>query len=421
MPSRSPYRTNTGIHIEWFTIRRSTLYAFALSVFGLVGAGGWAYLQIFGPKEEKPKQPIESVVDRSARFIGLDGTVKVRKAGTYEWVNADMSIRLNREDTIRTVGSSSARVRLFDGTEYLVKPDSILVIEEAFEDPDTKARRVAVKLTAGQVNLKTPRRNVDGSRSDLQTPTAAATFDERTTAEVSFNQNDNTSGFTVFRGRSDLEAGGETVTIESSQAVAVSADSNFSQVVNLPGAPTLETPANLSVLPISETVELRWRAMEGARRYRVILDQTPNFTNPILETTVKGTSVVHKGLTAGAYWWEVKALDRESREGVPSELAKFTLSSRAASNEGTPPELTVFTPSISLDGLVTVRGKTVVEAFVTVDTGNGATRVDVRGDGSFTHYFTVTETGRHKVVVRARKRDGGRPAEKTVYAQIGSD
>ena len=126
-------------------------------LLGLVAAGTSMYFQIFGPREEFVASDLQPETDRSARFLDLDGSVKVRKAGTYEWIDANTAMALGRDDTIRTVGGSQARVRLFDGTEYLVKSDSILVIEEAYEDPDTKAKLVAVKLTAGQVNLKTPR------------------------------------------------------------------------------------------------------------------------------------------------------------------------------------------------------------------------------------------------------------------------
>ena len=74
-----------------------------------------------------------------------------------------------------------------------------------------------------------------------------------------------------------------------------------------------------------------------------------------------------------------------------------------------------------MDGLVTVTGKTDAGAFVTVDRGLGDDRVQVKPDGSFTYYFQVLETGKHPVVVKARKRDGGGVAEKTVYAEIGTE
>lgn len=422
MRRQNPYQTNTGIHIEWFTVRKSTMLMLFASVLGAGVAATWAYFEITGP----PIDPAAAVAadvaseDRGARFLDLDGTVRVRKARTYEWLNGHMGMTLHADDTIRTVGSSHARVRLFDGTEYLIKPDSILVIEEAFEDPDTKAKRVAVKLSAGQVMLQTPLQSTEGSRSDLATPTTEATFQEATTADVRFDQNNQTSGFTIYTGGSDLRAGGSEVKLGPAQAVDVSAERRFSEVITLPDVPTIDSPANLSVIPVTSTTELKWRPVDGARKYRVVLDRSPYFRDPILESTVSGVSILHRGLHAGTYYWQVTAIGPDNREGAPSEFAKFTVTSRAARN-AEPPALTVFNPSVSLDGVVTLRGRTDAGAVVTVDRGMGDDRVQVKSDGTFTYYFELRQAGRHQVIVKARRRDGAGVAEKTVYAQIGSE
>jgi hypothetical protein len=173
------------------------------------------------------------------------------------------------------------------------------------------------------------------------------------------------------------------------------------------------------VVPVSPTTEFRWREVEGARKYHVLLDRSPYFRDPIVESTVPNVSILHRGLTAGTYYWQVTAIDADNRRGAPSQFAKFTMTSRAVATDAAPPELTVFRPTVGLDGLVTVTGRTDAGAFVTVDRGMGDDRVQVKGDGSFTYYFQVRETGRHPVVVKARKRDGGGVAEKTVYAEIG--
>ena len=207
MRRANPYRTNTGIHIEWFTVRKSTIVMLIASVVGLALAGTWMYFELTRPRVEATTGNVAVDVDRSARFLDLDGTVRVRKARTYEWITATMGMSLQADDTIRTVGNSHARVRLFDGTEYVLRPDSILVIEEAFEDPNTKAKRVAVTLSAGQVKIQTPRQNAEGSRSDVATPTTEATLREDTTADVRFDANDRTSGFAIYRGESLVSTG----------------------------------------------------------------------------------------------------------------------------------------------------------------------------------------------------------------------
>lgn len=419
MVRRNPYQTNTGIHIEWFTVRRSTIYTLIFSVLGLIAAGTYGYFQVFGQRDEKPVVAANPESDRSARFLDLSGTVKVRKAGTYEWTNATMGMALSREDTIRTVGGSNARVRLFDGTEYLLKPDSILVIEEAYEDPDTKAKHVSVKLDSGQVSLNTPRQDVPGSRSDLLTPTTEATFKENTVANVSFDTASRKSGFTVLRGGSAVRSGGTEVQLTDAQAVDVTADSRFSKVIELPAVPSLISPANLDVVPRTDTMEFKWHPVEGARKYHVVLDRSPNFKDPVLESNVPSVSVLHSGLDPGTYYWQVTAIDSDNRAGAPSEFAKFTV--RLHVEQSPPPDLTVYTPRVALDGLVTVRGRTDVGAVVTVDTGMGDDRVQVKSDGSFTYRFLVRTAGKHKVIVKARKRDGGGVAEQTVYAEIGTD
>jgi hypothetical protein len=421
MGRHDPYRTNTGIHIEWFTVRRSTVYTLFASIIGLLAAGAWGYYEIFGPKPEPSVAAATPETDKSARFINLDGAVKVRKSGTYEWINATMGMALSRDDTIRTVGAATARVRLFDGTEYLVKPDSILVIEESSEDPETKAKRTAVKLQTGQVHLKTSSGNVEGSRSEFATPTTEATFRENTTADIGFDQSTRVTGVTVFTGGSELRSGENRVTLGGGQAVNVRPDNSFGAIIELPGVPKLVTPANLSIVPVGPTTEFQWRPVDGARKYHVLLDRSPRFDDPILESTVPSLSILHRSLNAGTYYWQVTAIDAENRRGAPSEFAKFTVTSRVVDADATPPELTVYKPTISLDGLVTVQGKTDSGAVVTVDRGLGDDRAQVKSDGSFTYYFQVRETGRYPVVVKARRRDGGGVAEKTVYAEIGTD
>ena len=71
------------------------------------------------------------VAPTKAHFTELRGEVWMKKAGTDLWVNAQLNSPIARGDTIRTMGEeSTARVRFFDGTEYRVQPDTILVLEE---------------------------------------------------------------------------------------------------------------------------------------------------------------------------------------------------------------------------------------------------------------------------------------------------
>ena len=421
MPRQAPYGEGTGIHVEWVSVRRRTLYTI-VTLLVVLGAGGgglywWMNSAPFDWDTVGNSQEEEPSVNDSARFVELDGTVKIREAGRYEWADAELATALRRGDTVRTVGKSSARIRLIDGTEYLVKPDTIFMIEIMHEDPRTRVREVAVKLTSGQVNLQTPRQNVAGSRSELATPTSEATFDELTVADVAYDEKRRVSDFAVIRGGTRVRAGDQEVTLESSQAVEVSGDSDFSEIIQLPGIPVLESPAHLSRLfypnPSRATTELRWSSVRQARRYHVELDRTPNFTEP-REYRVPEVRVLVPGLMPGTYYWRVSAIDAEDREGGFTDFAKFTVTRQAA--KVVPPKLRLSQPSVSLEGLVTINGLTDPDAVVTVNDE----RVEVKPDGSFRHYSQVDRPGRHPFVVKALKRSGG-TAEKTIYATVGSN
>lgn len=420
MSQRRPYGERSGLHVEWVTIRHRTIYVLLTTAVIVVGAAAASYYFVFhaSPEVGTASDPAEVALSTSASFIEISGSVKVRKAGTYAWIDARMGIPLSRDDHVRTDSKATARIRFFDGTEYLVKRDTILVIEESYEDPRTNVRRVAVKLTAGQVNLQTPTRNVEGSSSELATPNTEARFEERTVADVRYDQTNRVSGFTIFRGATDLKAGGKRVKLGSSQEVEVSGENIFSEIIRLPGIPSLKTPVHLSTVvhrdPTRSNTELKWSSVEGARRYRVMLDRTPNFSDPLWDSKVRGLTAIVPGLASGTYYWKVSAEDADNRQGGYSDFAKFRISTRASTN--TPPKLLVSKPIATLDGVVTFNGTTDPDAVVTVNNE----RVSVRPDGSFQHYFIIGRPGRHEIIVRAYKRSGG-TAEKVFQVTIGSE
>ena len=177
MPRDNYYRTNTGIHVRWFTVRRSTAWAAALTLLGLAGAGYLGYLasRRSGPElrtniTAKPSAP----VDKRARFLELRGKVEVRRSGKVEFQEANRAMRLAQGDMVRTFGASTAKVQLFDGTEYLVTPDSVLLIEAASDEPASQTTRTEVTLIVGTVNLTSPSRPQPGSSSELSTDIVVA-------------------------------------------------------------------------------------------------------------------------------------------------------------------------------------------------------------------------------------------------------
>ena len=67
---------------------------------------------------------------QQGHITALDGTVRIKKASSNSWVRADYSVPLEKGDVIQTGSEGMAKIVFNDGTNYTVKQDSLIVIEE---------------------------------------------------------------------------------------------------------------------------------------------------------------------------------------------------------------------------------------------------------------------------------------------------
>ncbi len=71
-----------------------------------------------------------ATVGKQAHFTALDGTVRVRKGNGNSWITADYSVPLEKGDVVQTAGEGMAKIVFNDGTNYTIKQDSLIVIQE---------------------------------------------------------------------------------------------------------------------------------------------------------------------------------------------------------------------------------------------------------------------------------------------------
>ena len=237
--------------------------------------------------------------------------------------------------------------------------------------------------------------------------------------DVTYDSDERNADIRVHRGETTLvDDEGQRLTLKKQQAVDVTED-GFSPVVDLPGVPRLDHPGHLDRVASGLPIEFRWHPVRGALRYKVMLARTPDFYDLLVESNVSEPSMLHRSLPEGTYYWRVSALDGRGRSGASSQRAKFTVGGSPSNAQTAPPRLTVSKPSVSLDGLVIVRGTASPAAILTVDIGDGNETITQKDDGSFAHYFVADRAGRYTIVVRARGREGGEVTE-TVYADVGT-
>jgi hypothetical protein len=400
-----------GDLVEWFTISYRSLY---LVLGALLALGGLVYYLVFGreapPQVEAPAAP--SIT--AARFRSLEGSVRVKPVGQFEWIPADSNMILRKSDLVRTGPGAAAEIAFFDGTVVHVRPDSLITIEETSEDPSTKKRRVAWHISSGEVNFQTVRRNVPGSETAFTTPTVRASAGEMTDGGIRVEES-GVSDVKVFQGTSQVETKtGERIALGTSEALKVDSAGRAGSKQALPGVPALLAPSHQAEIiypdPARATTLLIWKPVPNASSYHVMLDYSAYFNRPLVDRTgVAESQVQLRSLDTGKYYWRVAAVDKDNVEGAFSEFARFTVTRRAggASAGGPPPPLVIDALDVRTN-ILQVKGRTEAGASVTV---NGQP-VDVQEDGSFNEYITLDKPGKQTVTIRSTGLSGGVREEK---------
>src|SRR6476620_10364936 len=109
---------------------------------------------------------------QQAHFTNIDGNVRVRKGSTNTWVVADYSLALERGDVVQTSPEGLAKVVFTDGTNYTVKPGSLITIQENSVN-SAQQTKVAVQVTTGKVDLNTSSLN-SGAKAQVSVGGATA-------------------------------------------------------------------------------------------------------------------------------------------------------------------------------------------------------------------------------------------------------
>jgi len=396
--------------IDWFTVSYRSI-AIGVLVLALVG-GGAAYFYWAGTQAPSgPPTSTPPVTVTTARFQTIEGNVKVKTVGTFEWVNADRSMVLRKSDLVRTGPGSAAEISFFDGTLVHVRPDSLITIEETSEDPSTKRRKVAWHISSGEVQFNAPRPTAAGAEREISTPTLRTTTHEAAAGGVAV-QESGESNIKLYTGTARVETKtGDTVQLAANTQLKVDAAGKAAPTQNLPAVPALLAPQHQTEItyqdPAQATTLLVWKPVPGVASYHVMLDYNAYFNRPLVDRTgITESSVEVRGLDVGKYYWRVAAVDKEGVEGSFSEFARFTVARPQGMGPGNGPPPPLIIESLEVrQNILQVRGRTEPGTTLTV---NGQ-RVDVAADGAFNEFIQLPaeKPGRQIVVFRAVGINGG--------------
>lgn len=339
---------------------------------------------------------------QQAHFTNIDGTVRVKKNNGSTWVAAVYDLPLAKGDVIQTGPEGIAKVVFADGSNYTIKQDSLIVVEDNSTN-DAQQTQVAVQVTTGTVDLATATYS-QGSTSRVIVAGATASLAPESSAQV---RNDNTNdqhSILLKQGSGEISRNGEVVRLGSYEQVAFKAEAPRMTKTKEIGPPILITPANMLPLFSSKggasQVDFTWTPMDNTRAYHVRVSKNPYFTQLVLDKEVPAPQLTLNGLPEGAYYWTVQAVDGKGRESLESDHNKFTIVPKS-SEVGLALELD---PFVQHGHVIEVKGKTDPSARVMV---NGEEVPVVGGDGSFRYYTRPLPQGENVITVTAQNQRGG--------------
>jgi hypothetical protein len=417
------------VEVEWTTVSYRTIAFYA--VLGLVGAGFVFYLiapNYFSSKAKRALSALTAGVvenggassassGREAHFVNLDGTVRVKKAQSPQWIRADYNTNLATGDFIQTGSDGVARIIFADGTNYVIKPDSLIAVEQSGEDPVTRATRVAVQVTSGTVDLSTGKFEVPGSTSKVAFSDAMASLGEESRAVVQNDPKRNIHQMTMDQGEARVTRGSTTVQLGQYEKVTFSAAQPGLVREKVIAPPALISPANMALnvvqAPRSTRLEFKWSAVDGARAYRLKISPSGMFSNLVVDRKVTGTSTEVSGLDEGVYYWLVTSIDGNGNESQASTPNRFDLVQQISENHQAFLEITNI---IQHGRVIEVVGRTEPGSTVII---NNQQVFNIAADGTFRHFTSpLPKKGSNQVTITAQDRQGNtKTIRKTVVIE----
>lgn len=359
---------------------------------------------VAGSESPSGTGPTKATRAEQARFVALEGEVRVRKANAVQWVNADYRIPLDEGDIVQTGTSGIARVTFVDGTAYVVKPETLIVIERnvALEN---KTTQVAVKVRSGAVDLSTGTWETPGSSSIVSFENAVARMQQNSRAAVKNDPKAQVHEITVSEGQAQLQKGGQQVQLGPYERASFAGAEAALQTEQVIRPPAPQRPRNLEPIisrnPKEEVIRFEWSSVPEAVSYRLRVYSSPLLTRQVLERrNLTSTSLEARNLVPGEYWWNVTAIDRQKQESAESETNKFSLIEQAAEEE----LLLVIDTVIQHGRVIEVVGRTEPGATVIIQNEQVAL---IEPGGHFKHFtHPLSGAGAHTLTITAQNQRG---------------
>jgi hypothetical protein len=120
---------------------------------------------------------------RTAKILFVEGNVRVKRAGSMEWIQALKDMDLSMDDKLRTLRDSFAAIEFDKGGVLKVGPETLVSVTDLRIEQRNKAVRSTFTLIEGNVEAELDALEKSESEFRIRTPSAEASLIKR---EVAF-------------------------------------------------------------------------------------------------------------------------------------------------------------------------------------------------------------------------------------------
>jgi hypothetical protein len=398
------------VEVYWHTVTYKTVALYVIVIVAIIGSATYlvfpeataSLARHISDTIARPETGVATISARQARFVNLDGKVQVKKVNSVTWASADYQLTLDKGDLVQTGPEGVARIAFADGTQYTVKGDTLVTVEENLVEHD-RASSVGVHISSGQVDLATGTWEVPGSKAEVSFENAVASLQANTRAAVRSDPDTKQQEITVASGSAELNRGSEHMDIGQFEKVTFPTGGQMtkSQVLAPPG---LVQPLNLQPITVNDPkhdpVHFAWNAVATAKMYEFQISTTAAFNHVVMDKKIASESVEITGLDPGDYFWRVRAIDADGKTSDVSDPFKFILVVH-----GKEQEMLLEVDSTELNGnVVEVIGRTEPGAALII---NGEQVASIQADGHFRHFLPAMIKGSHEIIITGQNRRGG--------------
>lgn len=295
-----------------------TLAPLLAVIAGGLLASGCTKSDLADPNADAVLVSLSEIVATCAR---ADGQVELRRKGQAYWEPIAEGAIFRPGDWVRTKSGSFARVVFKSGASLELEEEAIIEIDLAPSE-DGKGNEALVAVERGTVRGSTATaegkvaapivlRGKDGKRVRL-----ASAEDADKPAEYRLTTGKTGTEVAVTKGRLRLSSGDRSQAVAQGQGAALGGEKSL-EVIELISYPASQEPGIDARFFWARGLEIpiRWRAVEGAKGYRLQVARDLSFQRLEVNAELEGTRFTFTPKKDGIYTWRVASKDAEGRVG----------------------------------------------------------------------------------------------------------